>query len=140
MSDPEESTPAECTPSETPTQEMNSSSIIRYSKETLLSLHDSPLVAKPPDMPPLSTWFRYLISLSFFPYPLIALEKPVGVRALDTESTYIYACITNYSDDHDAYISKSILNGSPASTRLSSKMDDDDDDGVLRISMDAHIQ
>ncbi|KAI7874483.1 hypothetical protein K492DRAFT_240819 [Lichtheimia hyalospora FSU 10163] len=80
MSDPEESTPAERTPSDTPTQQMNSSSVIRYSRETLLSLHDSPLVAKPPDMPPLSTWF---------------------------------------SDDHDAYISKNILNGSPASTRLS---------------------
>lgn len=73
MSDPEESTPAECTPSETPTQEMNSSSIIRYSKETLLSLHDSPLVAKPPDMPPLSTWFRYLISS--FHRPFNALEE-----------------------------------------------------------------
>ncbi|KAI9307880.1 hypothetical protein BJ944DRAFT_228246 [Cunninghamella echinulata] len=33
------------------------SSVIRYTRDTLLSLHDSPLVCKPDNMPPLSSWF-----------------------------------------------------------------------------------
>ncbi|KAI8093183.1 uncharacterized protein BX664DRAFT_329106 [Halteromyces radiatus] len=35
----------------------NSSNVLRYTKEILLSLHDSPLVCKPDNMPPLSSWF-----------------------------------------------------------------------------------
>jgi hypothetical protein len=31
--------------------------VIRYSKEFLLSLHDSPLAVKPDDFPGLSLWF-----------------------------------------------------------------------------------
>ena len=42
--------------------------------------------------------------------------------------------LLNDSDDHDAYISKSILNGSPASTRLSGNGD------AVVISTYTHIQ
>ncbi|KAI8334322.1 hypothetical protein BC941DRAFT_432678 [Chlamydoabsidia padenii] len=38
-------------------QTTNSTSVIRYSKDVLLSLHDSPLVSKPDTMPSLSSWF-----------------------------------------------------------------------------------
>ncbi|CAO3615324.1 unnamed protein product [Cunninghamella blakesleeana] len=37
--------------------ESSSSTVIRYSREVLLSLHDSPLVCKPDSMPSLSSWF-----------------------------------------------------------------------------------
>lgn len=32
-------------------------SVIRYTKDAMISLHDSPLVQKPESMPSLSTWF-----------------------------------------------------------------------------------
>ncbi|ORX56932.1 hypothetical protein DM01DRAFT_1406377 [Hesseltinella vesiculosa] len=35
----------------------SSTSTIRYSKETLIALYQSPLVSKPESMPPLTTWF-----------------------------------------------------------------------------------
>ncbi|KAI9318482.1 hypothetical protein BX666DRAFT_2025936 [Dichotomocladium elegans] len=59
MSDPEGSKTPESASSQvlSETLVMNSSPIIRYTKQVLLSLHDSPLVAKPADMPPLSSWF-----------------------------------------------------------------------------------
>lgn len=34
-----------------------SDQVIRYSTRVLLALHNSPLVAKPADMPSISTWF-----------------------------------------------------------------------------------
>ncbi|CAO3591948.1 unnamed protein product [Absidia cylindrospora] len=39
------------------TTNISSTTILRYSKDTLLSLHDSPLVCKPENMPELSSWF-----------------------------------------------------------------------------------
>lgn len=31
--------------------------VIRYTKDVMIGLHDSPLVQKPENMPSLSTWF-----------------------------------------------------------------------------------
>jgi hypothetical protein len=35
----------------------DSALVIRYSKEVMIGLHDSPLVQKPESMPSLLTWF-----------------------------------------------------------------------------------
>lgn len=34
-----------------------SATVIRYTKEVMIGLHDSPLVQKPEEMPSLLTWF-----------------------------------------------------------------------------------
>lgn len=43
-----------------------SDNVIRYTKEIMISLHDSPLVQKPEAMPSLSTWFGYAKAVSLF--------------------------------------------------------------------------
>ncbi|CAO3589501.1 unnamed protein product [Absidia cylindrospora] len=57
MSDTEELYEKSESSTDTQTHDSASNNILRYSKDVLLSLHDSPLVCKPENMPPLSSWF-----------------------------------------------------------------------------------
>ena len=70
--------------------EYESRKVIRYSKEMMIQLHDSPLVKKPDSLPCLSTWFGYVLLFWMFK-------------------------ITNHkkkSEDPGSPILKNILNGS----------------------------